>query len=530
MSTLSAVILFLTHLSSLSGLPQDQKPQEEEIDYYKKWLQEDVRYIMVDEERAVFEKLNTDDERDAFIEQFWRRRDTDPSTAINEFREEHYRRIAYANDRFRSGIEGWATDRGRIYVTFGPPDNIDDHPGGYYARRPEEGGGMTSTYAFQRWFYRFIPGIGPGVEIEFVDPTNTGEYRIALRPTEKDALFVAGGGMTDGEFRGQVDRAGRVRSALLMRNLGLEGEPYYMTGAQPLQRVRNYFYTKRPPKLQFGELQNLVDTQLYYDSIPVQIGVNQFRVGPDQVLAPVTLRVGREQLTYRKTEGSRRAVLNIYGRVTDLGNRIVYEFEDTVLADQSPDLQPQEFGGVATYQRSVPLRSGRYKLTLILKDGNSGKVSVTTTPIRVAPFESGTLTTSSIILADKVLSSDPGTLLSEPFVVPAGFKIFPNVTQEFTNRDRCFFYVEAYEVAIDQSTLQPLLGAEIYLVHDGRIVQQEQPKAVTLGDRVALFQDVDLSRLLAGKHRIELHVDDRISGQRVIRRAEITILEESRGS
>ncbi len=114
---------------------------------YRKWLNEDVAYIITDEERAAFKRLQTDEEREQFIEQFWLRRDPTPDTVENEFKEEHYRRIAYANEHYASGIPGWKTDRGRIYITYGPPDEIESHPsGGTYERPPEEGGGETSTY------------------------------------------------------------------------------------------------------------------------------------------------------------------------------------------------------------------------------------------------------------------------------------------------------------------------------------------------------------------------------------------------
>src|SRR5215831_16987697 len=79
---------------------------------YRKWLNEDVAYIITDEERAAFKRLQTDEEREQFIEQFWLRRDPTPDTVENEFKEEHYRRIAYANERYASGIPGWKTDRG----------------------------------------------------------------------------------------------------------------------------------------------------------------------------------------------------------------------------------------------------------------------------------------------------------------------------------------------------------------------------------------------------------------------------------
>src|SRR5437763_12214791 len=166
--------------------------------YYKKWLQEDVTYIISEEEKKVFKDLQTDEEKENFIEQFWVRRDPDPRTSENEFKEEHYRRVAYANERFASGIPGWKTDRGRIYITFGPPDEIDSHPsGGTYERPPEQGGGETSTFPFEDWRYRYIEGIGNDVTVEFVDPTMTGEYHMTMDYTEKDALmYVPGAGLT----------------------------------------------------------------------------------------------------------------------------------------------------------------------------------------------------------------------------------------------------------------------------------------------------------------------------------------------
>src|SRR5215471_7340926 len=143
---------------------------------YKKWLTEDVVYIITDEERQAWKRLATDEEREQFIEQFWLRRDPTPDTEENEFKEEHYRRIAYANQHYASGIPGWKTDRGRIYIVYGPPDEIEDHSaGGTYQRPQEQGGGTTSVYPFQQWRYRWIEGIGTNVIIEFVDPTMTGE-------------------------------------------------------------------------------------------------------------------------------------------------------------------------------------------------------------------------------------------------------------------------------------------------------------------------------------------------------------------
>src|SRR6202521_360955 len=168
---------------------QEAKLRKELETPYKKWLNEDVVYIITDEEKSAFKRLATDEERQSFVEQFWLRRDPTPDTEENEFKEEHYRRIAYANERFASGIPGWKTDRGMIYIKYGPPDEIESHPsGGSYQRPIEQGGGSTTTYPFETWRYRYIEGIGTNVVIEFVDVTMTGEYRMTTDPQEKDAL------------------------------------------------------------------------------------------------------------------------------------------------------------------------------------------------------------------------------------------------------------------------------------------------------------------------------------------------------
>src|SRR5258706_5742619 len=179
---------------------------------YKKWLENDVAYIITNEEKKAFKALTTDEERENFIEQFWRRRDPNPDTEENEYREEYYERIAYANEHYASGIPGWKTDRGRIYITWGKPDSVESHPsGGSYDRPSYEGGGSTTTYPFETWFYRHLDNVGDGIEIEFVDPTGSGEYRVARDADEKDALkTIPGAGLTASEELGLTTKGDRI--------------------------------------------------------------------------------------------------------------------------------------------------------------------------------------------------------------------------------------------------------------------------------------------------------------------------------
>ncbi len=140
--------------------PHDKprKIKQEPPKAFKQWI-EDVQPIIRPDELEAWKKLQTDEEREQFIAIFWNHRDTDPDTEENEYREAYYERVAYANEHFSAGVPGVKTDRGRIYLRFGKPDDIETHPsGGTYNRESYEGGGSTSTYPFERWWYRNLPG------------------------------------------------------------------------------------------------------------------------------------------------------------------------------------------------------------------------------------------------------------------------------------------------------------------------------------------------------------------------------------
>ncbi len=174
--------------TSKAKKPSEKQVLKELATPYKKWLSEDVAYIITDSERKAFLGLQTNEERENFIEQFWQRRNPDPDSVDNTYKEEHYRRIAYANEHFASGIAGWRSDRGRIYIMYGKPDDLESHTQGESWERPlDQGGGETSTYAYEDWTYHYIEGIGENVELEFVDTTGTGEFHLTTDPSEKDA-------------------------------------------------------------------------------------------------------------------------------------------------------------------------------------------------------------------------------------------------------------------------------------------------------------------------------------------------------
>lgn len=427
---------------------------------FRKWLREDVKYIITNDERKAFVELNTDEERESFIENFWIRRDPTPDSMENEYREEHYRRIAYANERFASGIQGWRTDRGRIYIAYGPADEIESHPsGGSYVRPFEEGGGTTSTYPFEIWRYRYIEGIGSDILLEFVDPTMSGEYRLTMDPMEKDALlYVPGAGMTIAEEMGMSSRADRLAGRTgfgyagnqATRNAGLGGTTRY----NQFERLQLYSMIQRPPAVKFRDLEAIVDSTIEYNTLNFTSKVNYVKVTDSTSFASVTIQVQNRDLLFREDDGLHRAALNIFGRVTTMTRKVETHFEDTVSIATSPERLSAEAERASIYNTTLPLAPGKYRLELVVKDIVGETVGTSRIALNVPKFDDETLSYSSVILADKIERVPTRSLGAGQFVMGAS-KVRPRMGEEFKPGERMGIYVEFYNLGEDDATRMP---------------------------------------------------------------------------
>src|SRR5947209_239743 len=356
-------------------MAKKQKQLEKELaGPWKKWMNEDVIYIITDEEKQAFKRFKTDEERQQFVEQFWLRRDPTPDTEENEYKEEHYRRIAYANDHYASGIPGWKTDRGMIYIKYGPADEIDSHPsGGSYQRPYEEGGGQTSTYPFEDWRYRYIDGIGTNVNIEFVDTTMSGEYHMTMDPSEKDALlYVPGAGLTMSEQMGMSDKTQRFTRT--------DGT-HLGTGNQPLPESMNEFTRleqfaklQKAPTIKFKDLEAAVNSTIRYSTLPMQVRADYIRITDSTVLTSLTLLFKNNDLNYATKEKVAKATINLYGRITSLTRRPVNWFEDTVTSEIPAELMQQAMTGSQLYSKTIPLAPGTYRLNVVAKEDRKSVV------------------------------------------------------------------------------------------------------------------------------------------------------------
>lgn len=493
---------------------------------YKKWLDEDVVYIITPEERAAFKQLSNDEERDNFIEAFWQRRDPTPDTEENEFKEEHYRRIAYANEHFAAGVPGWKTDRGRIYIVYGPADEIDSHPsGGTYERPMEEGGGETSTFPFEDWRYRYIEGIGQEVIIEFVDTCMCGEYHMTIDRSEKDALLMTpNAGLTLYEQMGLANKTQRFNGG--MERLGL-GPMSSTESAKEFDRLEQFAKLQQAPPVKFADLTEEVNTKVILNPMPFDVRTDFVKVTDDTVLVPVTVQMKNRDITFVNKDGVQRGTVNIYGKLSTLTGKPVQTFEDTVQVDVPAELLPRTAENASVYWKAVPLRPGRYKLYVAVKDVNGDRKGVWSRGIIVPEYSEDKLASSSLIVADQmqpVPTKDIGTgnfvigtMKIRPRVAPADGKpaVFNREKDPKVN-----FWMQVYNLGVDQKTHKPSATFEydiINLATNKAVVQKTESTDTmgNVGEQVTLQKSIQAAALQPGIYKIEIKVNDNISKQTV---------------
>ena len=420
---------------------------------YKKWLDEEVRWIISDEERTAFKRLQTDDEKQAFIEQFWLRRDPTPDTEENEFKEEHYRRIAWANDRFASGVPGWKTDRGQIYIKFGPPDENDSHTsGGPGTRDIEEGGGETTFFPYERWRYRYLECCGSDVTIEFVDPSMTNEYHITMDPSEKDALArVPGAGLTLYEQLGLADKSERFnRTDGTLLGTGSQPLPAKMNQFTRLEQFTNL---QKAPAVKFKDLEALVQSSIKYNLLPMKVRMDYFPITGSTVLTNLTIQFERKDLQYKQKDGVAEGAVNIFANIETMTHRrVIRPIEEVVSIPPVPaEMLQQATQGSAIYQKQISLVPGVYRLTVAAKDVIGGNTTTWEQRLDVPRFDDDQLAMSSLVLADTIEKLPTTSIGTGQFVIGAS-KVRPRVNGKFRRDEKVGIYLLVYNFELDQLT------------------------------------------------------------------------------
>ena len=495
---------------------------------YRKWLNEDVAYIITDEERKAFSRLSTDEERQAFVEGFWLRRDPTPDTEENEFKEEHYRRIAYTNEHYASGIPGWKTDRGKIYIMYGPADEVESHPsGGSYERPIEEGGGETSTNPFEKWRYRYIEGIGTDINIEFVDTTMSGEYHMTMDPSEKDALlYVPGAGLTMNEQMGlstKTDRFSRTDGT----HLG--------TGTQPLpesmnefSRLEQFAKLQKPPTVKYKDLEAIVNSTVRFNSLPMKVETNFIRVTDSTVICPITIQFDRKDLQFQQKDNVSKANVNIFARISTLSRKTVTTFEDVVTVEVPTELLSKALNGPSIYQKTIPLAPGTYRLNVVAKDITGGNTTSYEMALVVPHYDEDKLASSSLILADLIEKVPTRSIGAGQFVI-GDTKVRPRLNDTFDRNEKLGIYAQFYNFAADEKTKKPSGSIEYEITKSGAqqpVLDYTEDVATIEGSsaqQVTVAKLLPLTTLEPGLYTLKMKILDKTNNQVLTPSATFTV-------
>lgn len=484
-----------------------RKTKKEIDQIYKDWRSQDVKYIITPEEKKAFDQLTTNEERENFIESFWRRRDPNPDTEENEYREEYYERIAYANENFSSGIPGWRTDRGKIYIAWGKPDSVESRPmGGAYDRPAWEGGGTTTTYPFEIWFYRHLEGIGSGIEIEFVDPSGSGEYRLATNANEKDALlFVPGAGQTTQEMLGLETRSDRI--------MGIGQRNYLREQDSPFRRAEINAGLFRPPQVKFADLQGSLEDSPVIDNNPLEfdVRVDFFRQSENSVITTITLQTPNEELVFTDNAGIPTARMNIFGRITAVSDKRAGIFEDSVTTQSTGADLAETRQRQSVYQTQQALAPGTYKVQVVVRDVASGNKGIRSLGFKVPDYNNDSLMTSTLILASKLRTTTDNDIGGR-FVI-GNAKVIPNLTGEYRRGEEVGIYIQVYNTKINETTLRPDVEVQYVLEKDGKVVLSQDEDWTGLSDsgqRLTLARLLPTANMPLGNYEIKIKIKDKV--------------------
>ena len=333
---LSVLFVCALSLSSIQIMADDNSEKgasslEEKTpnSYPQHWLDQDVAYIITDEERAAFKRLTTNEEYHQFIRQFWFRRDPTTETLENRFRAEHYRRMAYANGKYTKDLPGWRTDQGKIYILLGPPDEIS-----------------IAEYPSEIWHYYGVPGFSPNKEVvlEFTDRSRSGIYRLTMDPSVEALLNW---------FRKEIPpQEPCVQSYAGLRRNGVS----------------------RRPLVRYKDLEAVLNTKLTYSLLTFQHQTAFMKVTDATVLTSISFQLQNKDLTYQEQYGSMLAAIHIFGRVTDSRGYLWEEFEVESKPEVPKPFVKEMLEGTSYCQEMLPLKTGSYRLELAVKDHYSGNV------------------------------------------------------------------------------------------------------------------------------------------------------------
>jgi GWxTD domain-containing protein len=453
---------------------------------FRAWLEEEVVYIIGPKEKAVFLQLSTDRERDMFIEAFWKARDTDPATPQNEFKDEHSRRIEYANLWFGRGRKagGWRSDMGRIYVTLGEPKSIEKYEN------------QSNVYPLIIWFYSGMTGAGlpSSFNVVFFKKDDAGDYILysPVRDGPQKLMPFYNGDMTD--YLHAFRELSEIEPLIAEISMSLiPGE--YVMGMNPSQSS-DILISQKIPKFAYDNVKDAYAQKLlkYKDLIEVEYTANY--IESDALVQVYRDNAGRAfvhylvepaKLSIERFEGIYRTTFNVNGIVSDAQGKTVYQFDRVIPVELSSEQFPKIKDRLVSFQDAFPLIEGDYKLSVLWKNTVSKEFTSVEATLKIPPARS--LTLSTPILANRTVRNPAFTGQVKPFTV-GETQLVPSPRNDFVAGDTLTLYCELGGLTAE---LKRSGSVSVTITRDDQVVASTVKALVNAGAPFRILEEFPLA-------------------------------------
>jgi GWxTD domain-containing protein len=517
---------------------------------YKKWLQEEVVWIISRKERDRFLALKTEAEKEAFIQEFWDRRDPTPSTPRNEYKEEHYRRFEYALEKFQEGVPGWRTDRGRVYIIHGPPDReyfISSQARLSLGPMSDSQSRMPNTIIWSYHgnpngkYYRgelnliFQPSAGPTKQNFALDESATAQQRAEdmarLFGPAADPIWL------EGDMRYRLVAAGppslvNTRGAE-MPTTGIAEAAKYVADMfrspgdvleEALEKQDRLQQTKR-------QMREAVTTRLSFGDLPLAVSSRSFiQSGGDYL---IQVQVGLPNATLAANipepkEDAETSRLDIYCALVDLNNHVVDEFVDSVNVSRRmlSSLPADELHYLNVF--SAP--AGSYTLKAAVRTSDNKRLGIKEQPVNAGPADRSAISLSEVLMASRIQASDvQGQYPSRARPTLGEARLLPHPAKRFLTSDSLVLSFQVYLPAGEE--LKDIdLSVSIRFLKDGAIVNRLEPRKIddpqsTLPGVVNYATAVPLSGFVPGEYILQVQVIDHTAKKFAFQRESFTVLD-----
>jgi GWxTD domain-containing protein len=523
-------------LAACAGVSAHARPAN-----FRTWLERDVAYLITSAERAEFLRLRTDDERVAFVAEFWRRRDPTPDTDRNEFYEEHYRRLSEADVRFGAGVVGWRTDRGRIYITWGPPDFVETNPAGArgFALGPLS---LAPELPTEIWTYEHLPARTFGslrAQLVFVD-RGGGDYRLLTDPNDANLAYVyrlnTAANPLQYESAAFLDPTTGLsrtdRAAQTARSQALGPDASLSAAANPFDKIAVSAGVYRAPAEILDEIARSqrargfeqevqeVRAQLYTRRLPVTLQAPVFRMRGAEAYCPIAVSIPGEAIAFERADRLHASLL-VHGEVKELPDgKLVRQFTEALEFRLTPDTYARGRVDGFSYEKPLVLPSGAYRIEIAIKDMAAQAIGLATADVRVPASTSG-LSISGTILAERVTSS--GREPSGPFSIGA-LDIVPRPDTRFRRGDTMHV---VYQLSGYRADGAPRLTADYTIMRGADVVLRTDTEPVRpgqgTGDTLVVDQPIQLADLDPGDYLLQIKAIDQRAGRYDIVRTPFTV-------